>query len=111
MYFAQEIISDNGISAVALGFFTLISTIGVALIQRQKRVENAVGEAAESANKAHESATEAQANTKNVSNGFAARMDKKLDSLGDGQMLLAKNMDRLEQALHDHVREHHNKET
>jgi hypothetical protein len=104
MYLAQELINDNGISAIALGFFSMIAAIGVALIQRQRKVENAVNEAAESAN-------QAQKNTENVSNGFTARMDKKLDSLGDGVMLLAKNMDRLEEALHDHVREHNNKET
>lgn len=101
MIFGQELINDNGISTIALGFFsvllTALTTIGVALINRTRKIENGVSEAAENA-------AIAKQNTVNVSNGFTRRMDTKLDRITESQEELSK-------ALREHLEWHLSKET
>jgi hypothetical protein len=101
---AQELVNDNGISAIALSFFTalfaMVGTVLVAVIQnrnRTERLKNAVDQTAESAEAAKE-------NTVNVSNGFTSRMDRKFDTV-------IENQDKLERAFQKHLEWHLNKET
>lgn len=98
---AQELINDNGISAIAIGFFTAlfaaVSAVGVAVVNSRHKTE----ELKDVTVKAAESAEAAQANTQNVSNGFVDRMDRKLDTVIQQQ-------DNLENALTRHLEWHLN---
>lgn len=87
---AVEFINDNGISQVALAFFTALFTMvgGVITLIIGNRKESR--EAKEAAIEAKESSQKAITNTKNISNGFAgnvlgklSQIDGKVDALSD----------------------------
>ncbi len=104
MYIAAELINDNGISGVALAFFsTLIGGI-VTIIVTQIQAKAKANEAAIKADEAAENAKTAAKNTTNISNGFASGVGKKLDRIIESQEDTAK-------ALRDHLEWHLNKET
>lgn len=104
MFLAQELINDNGISAIALGFFTAlfgaVGLIGVAIVNNRKTT----GDLKNGIDKAAENAEIAKENTVNVSNGFTRRMDNKLDRIAASQ-------EELSTALRDHLEWHLSKET
>lgn len=83
----QELISSNGISPVALGFFTALFGMLSTLITMHYRDRKEIRDARKASEEAAESAQRAQANTENVSNGFAGsvlailkRLDERLDA-------------------------------
>lgn len=106
--------SVSGPSAPAWAFFTAISLGIIGILAQQLKAYSDVkqlkaqSEAARSeASKAHKSAAQAEENTKSVSNGFANRMDAKLDGLAGSQEALFAIVtsvdDRLSQHLHWHL--------
>jgi len=78
---ADDIVAPGGPSAPVWAFLTAISLGIIALIQQQLSAKKAANEAKVLASKAAENADKAQANTTSISNGFAGRMDSKLDSI------------------------------
>lgn len=106
MNIADQIINGNGISGVALAFFTvmipLLITIvsGVfALMSQQRKANNAAGKAADKADIAAANSSKAAANTQSISNGFADRVDGKLDRIIYRQ-------DTMEKAIQKHLEWH-----
>lgn len=103
MVLGQELINDNGISAIALTFFTaLFGMLGILINavfkdRSERRADNQA--AIEAANKAAESATKVEANTKNVSNGFASKVLGELSQIRAGQQ-------ELQQSFTDHLKWH-----
>lgn len=98
---AQELISDNGISQVALGFFSaLFAFLGVIakMIFDNKRstaeTKEAVEHASEAANIAAESAQAAVTNTRNVSNGFAGTVLAELREIRKDVQTLSTSVNR-----------------
>lgn len=100
---ADQLINDNGISIIALSFFTaLFGMIGIlinAVFKDRSERRAANKEAVDAAIKAAESAEKVEANTKNVSNGFASKVLGKLSDLQSGQQ-------ELQQAFTDHLKWH-----
>jgi hypothetical protein len=105
---AQELINDNGISAIALTFFTalfgMVGTVILAIYRERSERRAAQQEATEAANKAAESAAQVAANTKNVSNGFAGRVLGELSQIREGQQ-------ELQSAFTEHLKWHLEKES
>lgn len=94
MILGQQLINDNGISGIALAFFTalfaLVGTLAkLAFDDRKERRNEAriqqqqLADAIESARIAAKNAEEARTNTKNVSNGFAGGVLAKLERLSE----------------------------
>lgn len=113
MLLAEEIVAPGGPSAPAWAFFTamtlaLLGIIGQQLSARsQLRQLKADSEATRNdASKASASATAAQANTNNVSNGFVARMDTKLDRIQDTQQATNEDIRKVSTALNRHLEWH-----
>jgi len=114
---AEELVTAGGPSAPAWAFFSAISLALIAVLGQQlkarsdakanketlERVEN-------EAIKAHESASQAQENTTNVSNGFARRMDAKLDRLIDSIQATNNALQKQEEAHRAHLEWHLKKE-
>lgn len=105
-----DLISQNGPSAPAWAFFTALTSGVLLLIGQQLKVHsevkrgNAEAEEAKSeAHKAAESATKAQKNTANLANGFAGRVDAKLD-----QIIVAQRD--TDKALREHLKWHLDRE-
>ncbi len=99
MTITADVINNNGISTIGLGFFTAITAmIGIILppILKDRSERREIKAKLEELAKL---TAETKNNTKPVSNGFAARMDRKLD-------LLANNQDRLEEMLTEHFAWH-----
>lgn len=90
MWISAELINDNGISAVALAFFSALFTATGAAVVGIFQIKSRTGEARDAAISAQEKATETVANTQNVANGFVSRMDGKLDQIARGQEELGK---------------------
>lgn len=112
MVTATELVNpDSGISIVAAAFFTsLFGMLGLVLVEvvrGRTKTKEAIGEV----KKAAHSAEKAQENTKNVSNGFAERMDRKLDSQHRMLDVLATNQDRLEEMFTEHLSWHLNQDS
>lgn len=102
----DQVVSPGGPSGPAWAFFTAITIALIGVLQQQlkqreetKRIREELRGAAKAANQASESAAQAQENTKNVSNGFANRVDRKLDAIAESQ-------DELGKALRDHFEWH-----
>ena len=89
---AGQLINDQGISAIALAFFTAMFG-GLALIFQQN------WDSRKKAKEARDAAVMAQKNTENVSNGFASGVDRKLDRI------IVQQSD-LETALREHLQWH-----
>lgn len=98
------LINGNSISGIALTCFSIIIGGIVTIVVQQLQIRAKQNEAKEAAITAAKSADEAKANTQNVSNGFANRMDRKLDNI-------ATNQEELSRAFRDHLEWHLNKET
>lgn len=99
MILSQQLVNDNGISYVALGFFTaLLGLVGI-IVKEVYATKRAQLEAKEAAQVAAEKAEEATANTKNVSNGFAGKV---LGELSEVRM----GLEKLNTALREHIEWH-----
>lgn len=113
MISAAELITDGGPSAPAWAFFSAISLALIAVLGQQLKARSdakANREALERVERgtvqAVESATAAQENTTNVSNGFVGRMDRKLDRITDTVEDTRKALRETEQALREHLEWH-----
>jgi hypothetical protein len=99
MFLAQELINDNGISTIAIGFFTAlfgcVSAIAVGIFQLKGKARDAEMAALE----ARDEAVSVKENTKNVSNGFANSVDVRLDRI-------MANQEDLSRALREHIKWH-----
>lgn len=100
-------------SAPAWAFFTAITIGIIGVIAQQlkarsdlKAIKAQTGEAKVEASKAHQSATTAATNTKNVGNGFAGRMDRKLDEIAGGQEALLSLVTSVDDRLSQHLQWH-----
>ena len=107
MILSQQLVNDNGISMIALGFFTgLFGMLGILINavfkDRSERRESAI-RAEQAANKAAASADKVVENTKNISNGFANRV------LGELSEIRKENAEQAN-ALRKHVEWHLSKE-
>lgn len=111
--FAQELISAGGPSGPAWAFFSAISLALIGVLAQQlksrsdlkqlkassERVENEAVQARESADKAQE-------NTTNVSNGFANRVDRKLDGIIVALQATNESLRKQEEAHRAHLEWH-----
>ena len=88
----SSLINDNGISQVALGFFTALFTLLGLMFNKMIQGFRTV-------DKAKENAEKAVANTSKVANGFTGRIDNKLDSLID-------SVDGIEDSIRQHLEWH-----
>ncbi len=90
MIWAAELINENGISTIALAFFTaLFAGVGTTVVGIYQ-IKAKANEAKDAALSAQEKATETATNTQNVANGFASRVDRKLDNITSNQEELAR---------------------
>ncbi len=84
MYVAAEsFINSNGISAIALAFFTALFSMVGWLLKIVHDDKKETRDAKRAAIQAAESAKTVEANTKNVSNGFASGVLGKLQRIED----------------------------
>lgn len=96
---ADELFAPGGPSVPVWAFLSTL-TVGVgAIIQQVISLKARTREAQDEARKAAESATTAAENTRSVSNGFAGRVDTKLDSIIEAQRAT-------DAALREHLRWH-----
>lgn len=87
-----ELVTSNGPSAPAWAFFSTLTVGVLAIIGQQlkarsdlRRNQAETERAKVAANKAAESAAQAEKNTSAISNGFAGRVDSKLDRIFEAQ--------------------------
>lgn len=107
MLVAQELINQNGISQIALGFFTALLTVVGILLKMVYDDRKETRAARKEASKAAESAAKAVANTKNVSNGFAGGVLEELRQIREGQQDLSATLNRhLEWHIENRGKEH-----
>ncbi len=92
MTLSAELINSNGISTIALAFFTALFSMVGYLIKARIEEKKEIQDAKTAADKAAKSAQAIAANTKNVSNGFAStvldrleRIDAKVDAIAEAQ--------------------------
>lgn len=96
---AGDLINDNGTSSVAFAFFTaLLATTSATIL--------GIFKVRQDAKEAKNAAKEAQANTRNVSNGFASSVGGKLDTLVKGQTQIREAVDDQADALRKHLEWH-----
>lgn len=98
---AAELVAAGGPSAPVWAFFTAISLGIIGLIAQQLAAKKAANEAKIEASKSAESAATAAANTSNISNGFAGKVDRKLDRI-------IREQDSLSNAFREHLEWHLN---
>jgi hypothetical protein len=96
---ADELIAPGGPSAPVWIFLTTIVSGVFLTIQQLIKAKHEAREARSEASKAAESAAEAASNTQSVSNGFAGRVDRKLDRIIASQS-------ETDKALREHLRWH-----
>ncbi len=118
MILAEELVAPGGPSAPVWAFFTTITLALIGLLAQQlksradlKQLKATSERVEDEAIKAHESAAQAQTNTTNVSNGFATRMDRKLDRITDTVEGTNNALRQTEKALRDHLEWHLEKES
>ncbi len=99
MLLATGLINDNGISQIALAFFTALFGMVGWLIKVRFDERGKIDNAEEQARIAAESAAKAAANTQNVSNGFAGSVLGKLQRIDE-------NVDELSDSLRAHLEWH-----
>lgn len=104
MTIAEELVTSGGPSAPVWAFLT---TITLAIIADIYQTVKARWEARH----ARVEAEQANANTTNVSNGFASGVGRKLDRIIDSQRTLNEKQDNLSKAFRDHLEWHLNKES
>jgi|SRR4051812_2044104 len=92
MFLAENLVAPGGPSAPVWAFFTGLSLAVLAIIGQQlksrsdaKLLKAQMDVAQSEATKAHKSAKEAQANTANISNGFASSVLAKLERIHESQ--------------------------
>lgn len=78
---ADDIVAPGGPSAPVWAFFTAISLALIAVIGQQISARRQAHDAKIEATKAAKNAKAAQENTASLSNGFASRVDRKLDAI------------------------------
>lgn len=85
MYLAEELVTSGGPTAPAWAFFTAITLALIGVIAQQIAARRAANEAKIEAAKAASNAQQAKDNTAPLANGFASRIDFKLDAIRDEQ--------------------------
>jgi len=110
---AEELVAAGGPSAPVWVFLSTITVAVITLIAQQlksrsdlKMLKAQTESVKDEAIKANQSATQAQANTVNVSNGFVSRMDRKLDEIMTSQ---SKTDEALRTHLEWHLHERNNR--
>lgn len=97
---AEGLINDNGISTIALAFFSALFAALSAGVVGIFQVKSKAIEARNVALETKKEAEQARLNTTNLSNGFADGVDSKLNRIIDNQTKLN---DRLQNHLEWHV--------
>jgi len=100
MNIPPELFSETGLSAAILG---LLGTIAGYYFKDRSERRNAEHDIKTTSLQALESSQTVAENTRNISNGFAARMDRKLDTV------ISQQQD-FERAFREHLEWHLNKE-
>jgi hypothetical protein len=103
---AQELVNDNGVSSVALAFFSVLVGGVVTVLVQTYKIKHTSREAASKADEASQKADQARENTQNISNGFAGRMDSRTQIIVDQISRLQSSVDRTNSSLTKHL-EHH----
>lgn len=103
MTLAAELVAAGGPSAPVWAFLTAISVGILALIGQQLSAKRAANEAKVKAAEAATSAKKAEANTANISNGFASDVDRDLKAI-------LKIQTDLERSFRGHLEWHDKKE-
>jgi len=110
---AGELIAPGGPSLPVWSFLTAISLALIGVLAQQlkarsdlKQIKAQAETATDEASKARQSASKAEANTINVSNGFVSRMDRKLDSITASQQTLIEAQRKTDHALREHLEWH-----
>ena len=106
MVYAEAFINDNGISGVALAFFTALLASVSATIVGIFQIRNRVSNAEEATAEARKEAEQARKNTAGISNGFASGVDRKLDRILDQQDSLMERQNAFSAALRKHLEWH-----
>ena len=106
MVFAEAFINDNGISGVALAFFTALLGAISATIIGVFQIRNKVANSEQATVEAREEAKQARKNTSAISNGFASGIDGKLDRILDQQDSLMERQNAFSAALRKHLEWH-----
>lgn len=104
MFLASEVVNDNGISSLALAFFTALFAMLTPVLVQVFKNKTAVRNLRDAVDTAAESAEAAKENTASVSNGFTSRLDRRFDSLD-------KKQDRLNELFQSHLEWHLHQET
>lgn len=99
-YFAEGLITDNGISGIALAFFSAILTAVGGTVVAVLQLKTKATEAQSAALEAKAEAEQARKNTTSISNGFAGGVDRKLDLIINEQI---KQKDTLQRHLEWHI--------
>jgi len=107
---AEELVAPGGPSAPVWAFFTAISLALIGVLAQQLKARFDLKAARNEASKAHESAQAAQKNTASISNGFAGRVDRKLDDIGSAQESLLSLVASVDERLSHHLEWHLEKE-
>jgi cbb3-type cytochrome oxidase subunit 3 len=103
MTVGAQFLNDNGISAVALAFFTaLFGAIGAVFVQGIQAKQKAE-EAKHAALETKQEAEQAKLNTESIANGFAGNVDRKLNQIITEQKEMGK-------AFRKHLEWHLNRE-
>lgn len=117
MITTSELVTTGGPSAPAWAFFSAISLALIAVLGQQLKARSDARVAKDQLErvehetvKASESASKAVANTANVSNGFARRMDTKLDRVIESLQATNNALQKQEEAFRAHLEWHLDKE-
>jgi hypothetical protein len=106
MYISADLLDSNAVgvigAALVTAFFGLLSTVTVIVVGRRNRSDTKGLQ--DVVQQASDNAEQAVTNTHSVSNGFAGRMDSKLDAITASQQ-------NLQNAFREHLAWHLNKET
>ncbi len=81
MILSEDLVAPGGPSAPVWTFFTAISLALIGVLSAQIAAKREAKETKKEAIKANENASQARENTVNISNGFVARIDSKLDRI------------------------------
>jgi gas vesicle protein len=110
MYLADELVAPGGPSAPVWAFFTALIGGVIALLSAQIKAKNDASQLREEIRKTRESTEKAEKNTRNVSNGFAGRVDSNFETLISAQEKTTDNLGKLQAAFQKHLEWHLEKE-
>jgi uncharacterized protein HemX len=107
---ADQLVTPGGPSAPVWAFLTTIAAGVIVIIRQQLSARSELRNAREEVAKARESAEKAQQNTRNVSNGFAGRVDSNFETLITAQQNTTHQLGKLQTAFQKHLEWHLEKE-